>query len=61
MAFAPDGAAGPDMGNATLQDADTLRRVAFIHDGDRFHYFAMPGMQTTVIVGVSPDGKEDVD
>ncbi len=37
----------PDMGNAALEDAKTLRRVGFIHDGQRFHYFVMPDKQST--------------
>lgn len=51
---------GTIVGNATLGDLSTLTRIAFIHDGQRFHYFAMPGQLSTVIVGLSPDGKTAV-
>ncbi|HVW27870.1 MAG TPA: hypothetical protein VHC69_21035 [Polyangiaceae bacterium] len=44
-------------GNAALSDLHHLRRVGFIHDGRAFHYFAMPGQRSTVIVGLSPDAK----
>jgi hypothetical protein len=52
--------AGTVLGNATLDDLNTLTRIAFIHDGHDFHYFAMPGQLSTVIVGLSPDGKTAV-